>query len=72
MAMDLIDRYFGVCFRRELVTIGELSVPQFAMIFNYSIVNQRDVIATNMRMCVAGAWRAMRRPSRVGDPQRAY
>lgn len=60
VVVDQMRDYFRIRLTRELIALGLKFSSDLLMILNDAVMDQRNVIARNMRMCVADLWRAMR------------
>ncbi len=65
--MDTVGNDFGVGLGGELVTGTLQLLAQLLMIFDDSVVNDREAVARDVRVRVALTRDPMRRPARVGD-----
>lgn len=71
VVVDQMRDYFRIRLTRELIALGLKFSSDLLMILNDAVMDQRNVIARNMRMCVADLWRAMRGPTRMRDADAA-
>ena len=67
LAVNLIERHFGVGVGGELIAVGPLGAAQRFVVFDDAVAHQREGAAADMRMGVDFGRRAVGRPAGVSD-----
>ena len=71
MAVDKMGDDFGVGIAVEGVAARAQLVADFLVVFDDAVVDDGDAVAAHMRVGIAFAWHAVRRPAGVGNAARA-